>query len=170
MWFCLLSNNAVWTQNAPREILHYKQSKTVQVWTQPETAGSQSEPPGCSSPEIPHKQNVSLFLGYMVNHNSFREISDKFNVLHHGAVIRRQVLLQTSTQCLYQLLVPSMDTTSSYRGHTVLFSLWIEGIVDERGRFCDIFFGGEGSWQGFWGNQHSMKTVIKNVRVHAGQR
>ncbi|KAJ8384500.1 hypothetical protein AAFF_G00204150 [Aldrovandia affinis] len=129
--------------------------------------------------EIPVRQKVALFLWYMANQNSFREMSDKFNVSQSSA--HRCVVDVLRTFCK---MVPTfiswftncekMATSAAFRAvcgidgiigaidgcHIKLqrppvrggdylnrkgyYSVVLQGIVDERGRFRDIYVGAPG--------------------------
>lgn len=129
--------------------------------------------------EIPLKQKVALFLWYMANQNSFREISDKFNLSQSSA--HRCVVEVLRTFCT---MVPTfvswftecemMQTSAAFRAmcgidgiigaidgcHIKLqrppvrggdylnrkgyYSVVLQGIVDGKGRFRNIFVGAPG--------------------------
>jgi len=130
-------------------------------------------------PKIALEIKTVMFLWYMANTNSFRELSDKFNVAQSTAhVIIMQALqnvcsiasrfIRWPTQCEKQAgarvfsritqlegVIGAIDGCHiriqrphihgmDYMNRKGYYSLLLQGICDDRGRFLDIFVGPPG--------------------------
>ncbi|KAK0142954.1 putative nuclease HARBI1 [Merluccius polli] len=129
--------------------------------------------------EIPLKQKVSLFLWYLANQNSFRELSDKFDVAQSSAHRCVVEVLQTlctmvptfinwfteceklsvsaafRAMCGIENIIGAIDGChiklqrppirgGDYLNRKGYYSIVLQGIVDSRGKFRDIFVGAPG--------------------------
>nr|XP_020487137.1 protein ALP1-like [Labrus bergylta] len=130
-------------------------------------------------PPVPVTKKVLMFLWYMANQNSFREMSDKFDVSQSSA---HRVILEvlnimcpmgqhfiswpnscekaTSADAFQHLcglsgVIGAIDGChirvqrppvrgGDYMNSKSFYSILLQGIVDERGRFLDIFAGPPG--------------------------
>ena len=128
---------------------------------------------------IPLRQKLTLFLWYMGNQNSFREVSDKFNMSQSSAhrciveiltafcnTVPSFVCWPTlcektassaafSTKCGIQGIIGAIDGChikiqrpndrgGDYLNRKNYYSVVLQGIVNETGRFVDIFVGAPG--------------------------
>lgn len=128
---------------------------------------------------VPMTKKVLLFLWYMANQNSFREISDKFDVSQSSAHRIVVELLDTlctmghtfiswpnafekaSSTAAFQRICGLRDIIGAIDGCHIriqrppirggdyinrksYYSILLQGIVDERGRFIDVFAGPPG--------------------------
>ncbi|KAL0974029.1 hypothetical protein UPYG_G00214470 [Umbra pygmaea] len=130
-------------------------------------------------PPVPVTKKVLMFLWYMANQNSFREMSDKFDVSQSSA---HRIILEVLTiictmgptfiswpnacekavsaaefhrlcgirdvigvidGCHIRIHRPPIRGTD-YMNRKSFFSVLLQGIVDEKGQFIDIFVGPPG--------------------------
>ncbi|KAM9410240.1 uncharacterized protein KZ484_002319 [Pholidichthys leucotaenia] len=128
---------------------------------------------------LPTTKKVLMFLWYMATQNSFRDISNKFNVSQSSAhrVITEVLNIITAMEpifiswpnasekaesaaafhhlcglsdvigvidgCHIRVLKPHRD--EDYKNRRLYYSFLLQGIVDEKGRFINIFAGPPGS-------------------------
>lgn len=130
-------------------------------------------------PDIPLVKKLLMFLWYMANQNSFREIADKFDVsqsaAHRSIVELLRVLCSMSSSfitwpsncekrtsaaafarvCGINAIIGAIDGChikiqrptmrgGDYLNRKGFYSVLLQGIVNERGRFLDIFVGPPG--------------------------
>ncbi|XP_061085078.1 uncharacterized protein LOC133118834 [Conger conger] len=130
-------------------------------------------------PPVPVTKKVLMFLWYMANQNSFREISDKFDVSQssaHRIILEVLHIMSTMGQtfiswpntcekaasaaafhrlCGLSGIIGAIDGChirvqrphirgGDYMNRKSFYSVLLQGIVDERGRFIDIFAGPPG--------------------------
>jgi len=132
---------------------------------------------GC--PEVPLLKKVLMFLWYLANQNSFREMSDKFDISQgaaHNAILevlslvcklapayitwpsdcqKRAVSAAFERVCTIGNIIGAIDGChikiqrpkicgDDYINRKSFYSVLLQGIVDEKGRFIDIFTGPPG--------------------------
>lgn len=130
-------------------------------------------------PPVPATKKVLMFLRYMANQNSFREMSDKFDVSQstaHRIILQALNIMCTigssfiswpktcekaaSAAAFHRLcglsgVIGAIDGChirvqrppirgGNYMNRKSFYSVLLQGIVDERGRFIDIFAGPPG--------------------------
>lgn len=130
-------------------------------------------------PPVPPTKKVLMFLWYMANQNSFREMSDKFDVSQstaHRIILQALNIMCTigssfiswpntcekaaSAAAFHRLcglsgVIGAIDGChirvqrppirgGDYMNRKSFYSVLLQGIVDERGRFIDIFAGPPG--------------------------
>ncbi|XP_035847590.1 uncharacterized protein LOC118493103 [Sander lucioperca] len=129
-------------------------------------------------PPLPVPKKVLMFLWFMANQNSYREISDKCNASKsgtHGAILQVLTIMsgigtnfvswprgyeKRMSSCLPAHLwpqwshwdnrwLPHQSPESTIRGRDYInrksyYSVLLQGIVNDEGRFIDIFAGPPG--------------------------
>ncbi|XP_031156990.1 protein ALP1-like [Sander lucioperca] len=128
---------------------------------------------------VPDNKKLLMFLWYMANQNSFREISDKFDVSQSAAhgIIRQMLTIMSGIgntfiswpnacekaasaaafhhSCGLDVVIGAIDGChirvqrppirgGDYMNRKAYYSVLLQGIVDERARFIDIFAGPPG--------------------------
>lgn len=134
---------------------------------------------GHGLPPVPVTKKVLMFLWYMANQNSFREMSDKFDVSQstaHRIIVQVLTIMSTlgssfvswpnrcekaASAAAFQRLCGLSDVIGAidgchiriqrppvrggdYMNRKSFYSVLLQGIVDERCRFIDIFAGPPG--------------------------
>uniref|UniRef100_A0A3B4TUM0 DDE Tnp4 domain-containing protein n=1 Tax=Seriola dumerili TaxID=41447 RepID=A0A3B4TUM0_SERDU len=110
-------------------------------------------------PPVPATKKALMFLWYMANQNSFREMSNKFDASQSTA---HRIILQKAASaaafhrlCGLSGVIGAIDGChirvqrppirgGDYMNRKSFYSVLLQGIVDERGRFIDIFAGPPG--------------------------